>query len=384
MDKGKRPVEIMHIVPRVGEEASGPSYTVVRLCRELYAIGENLRLVALDGNGGSETIPFLETYPMRPMFRRLGLSPRMHGRLVGAAEHADILHNHSLWMMPNVYPGWAVRGKSCRLVVSPRGTLSRWALKRSAWKKRIFWALLQGPAVRRASCFHATAEHEYEDIRSAGLRGQPICVIPNGIDVPEMKSKPAAPSRVLLFLGRIHPVKGIDMLLGAWAAVAHRFPEWELRIAGPDNDGYLPKMQETAKELGLKRVVFCGPLYGEAKQAAYQEADLYVLPTHTENFGVTVAESLAAGTPAIVSKGAPWSGLEENGAGWWIEIGVDPLVACLENALSRSPGELTSMGRAGREWMMRNYSWPKIGRMMHMTYRWLLKGGETPAWVRLD
>jgi glycosyltransferase involved in cell wall biosynthesis len=384
MINSEKPISTVQIVPNVDEEASGPSYTVVRLCRELLACGENLSLVALDRNIPPQAIPFLKTYPMRSVMTRLGFSPLMRDCLAGAAEHSDIMHNHSLWMMPNVYPGWAVRGTSCRLVVSPRGTLSRWALNRSAWKKRVFWALMQGPAVRRASCFHATSKREYEDIRSAGLRRQPVCVIPNGIDVPEMKPKPAAHSRMLLFLGRVHPVKGVDILLRAWSAVGPRFPGWELRIAGPDNNGCLPKMQALAGELRLKRVVFCGPLYGEAKQAAYHEAELYVLPTHTENFGVTVAESLAAGTPAIVTKGAPWGGLEENRAGWWIDTGIDPLVACLEDALSRSRTELTSMGQSGCEWMIRDYSWPRIGQMMHLTYKWLLFGGETPSWVRLD
>ena len=245
---------------------------------------------------------------------------------------------------------------------------------------------MQGPAVHRADCLHATSEREYEDIRAAGLRGQPVCVIPNGIDVSRMKSKPTkltARGRVVLFLGRIHPVKGVDILLRAWAAVGHKFPEWELRIAGADNNGYLARMQTLAEDLKLERVIFCGPLYGNAKQAAYREADLYVLPTHTENFGVTVAESLASGTPAIVTKGAPWNGLEEHRAGWWIDIGIDPLVCCLEEAMSRSSGELASMGGAGREWMMKDFSWPKIGQMMHLTYEWLLYGGETPAWVRV-
>lgn len=379
----EKQIRIIQVVPRIDEEASGPSYTVVRLCHELAARGENLSLVTLNG-GQSVELPFLETYPARPVMRRLGFSPAMRDRLTRAANHSDILHNHSLWMMPNVYPGWAVRGTSCRLVISPRGTLSRWALNRSAWRKRIFWTVMQGPVLRRASCLHATAESEYEDIRSAGLRGQPVCVIPNGIDVPEAENKPLNRYRTLLFLGRIHPVKGVDILLRAWSAVEPRFSEWRLRIVGPDNDGYLPRMQAMAEKLGLKRVAFCGPLYGNEKQAAYREAELFVLPTHSENFGVTVAEALAAGIPAIVTKGAPWKGLQEHEAGWWIDLGVDPLMACLEEAMSRSRNELMDRGRAGRDWIMRDYSWARVGQMMHATYEWLLFGGETPSWVRLD
>ena len=134
----------------------------------------------------------------------------------------------------------------------------------------------------------------------------------------------------------------------------------------------------------LKRVVFRGPLFGEEKLQAYREADLYVLPTHSENFGITVAEALAAGTPTIVTHGAPWAGLAEHGAGWWIDVGVEPLVACLEKALSTSPQCLGEMGKAGHEWMKRDFSWERISAQFLVTYRWMLTGGEPPPWVRFD
>lgn len=190
--------------------------------------------------------------------------------------------------------------------------------------------------------------------------------------------------RQLLFLGRIHPVKGVDVLLRAWQAVEHRFPDWDLCIVGPDDGGYRREMEDLAARLGLKRVVFRGPLFGEEKLRAYRESSLFVLPTHSENFGIAVAEALAAGTPAIVTKGAPWRGLENQGAGWWIDIGVDPLIACLEKALDSQPATLSEMGRAGRDWMSRDYSWDRIGEKFEATYRWILKGGETPSWVRLN
>lgn len=163
-----------------------------------------------------------------------------------------------------------------------------------------------------------------------------------------------------------------------------RFPDWELRIVGPDNGGYLAEMQALAARLRLERVMFAGTLYGEEKLRAYREASLFVLPTHSENFGMTVAEALAAGTPAIVTKGAPWGGLEQQGAGWWIDIGVDPLVACLEDALSRSPQSLAEMGQNGRGWMEAEFSWAQVGQRMAETYRWILNGGNKPEWVVRD
>lgn len=257
------------------------------------------------------------------------------------------------------------------------------ALGINALQKKIFWHVLQAPALRAAACFHATAESEYEDIRRLGFR-QPVCILPNGIDVPPLEETPNSGCRQLLFLGRVHPIKGIDVLLRAWQAVEDRFLDWELHIAGPDNGGYLAEMQALAAKLRLERVVFHGPLFGEEKLRAYRAASLFVLPTHSENFGMTVAEALAAGTPAIVTKGAPWEGLDKQGAGWWIDIGVDSLSVCLEQALATPPAHLAEMGRAGREWMLRDYSWERIGAQLSVVYRWLLEGGETPPWVRLD
>jgi len=378
-------MRVIHVVPAITEEAAGPSYSVPRLCESLIGTGVDVQLAALDWAAMPVSLPYLKTFPLGLGPRRLGVSPKMRRWLKQevTSGRVDIIHNHSLWMMPNVYPGYAVRDSSCHLVVSPRGTLSKRALGINALQKQIFWRVLQAPMLRAATCFHATAESEYEDIRRLGFR-QPVCILPNGIDVPPLEQTPNSGRRQLLFLGRIHPIKGIDTLLRAWQAVEDRFPDWELHIAGPDNGGYLAGMQALAAQLRLERVVFRGPLFGEEKLRAYRAASLFVLPTHSENFGMTVAEALAAGTPAIVSKGAPWGGLEKQGAGWWLDIGVDPLVACLEVALATPPTHLAEMGRAGREWMLRDYSWERIGVQLSAVYRWLLEGGETPPCVRLD
>jgi glycosyltransferase involved in cell wall biosynthesis len=377
-------MRVIHVVPAVSDEASGPSHSVLRLCESLIGTGADARVVTVDADSARSARPYLVRFPMGLGPRRLGVSPQMHRWLNANAGRVDLIHNHSLWMMPNVYPGRVCRrNERCRLVVSPRGTLSRWALSLHAIRKRVFWHLLQAPAVRGAVCFHATAESEYEDIRSLGFR-QPVCILPNGVDVPAIQTSPSADRRQLLFLGRIHPTKGVDILLRAWRAVEHRFPQWELHVAGPDSGGHLAKVQLLAAQLNLHRVTFRGPLYGEAKRRAYEAASLFVLPTHSENFGMAVAEALASGTPAVVTVGAPWSGLNDEGAGWWIDIGVDPLVACLEEALASPPELLGQMGAAGRHWMTRDFAWRRIGEQCAATYGWLLQGGEAPPWVRLN
>jgi len=157
-----------------------------------------------------------------------------------------------------------------------------------------------------------------------------------------------------------------------------------LHIVGPDNDGHLADVRALAAALKLERVVLSGPLYGKDRLNAYRAADLFVLPTHSENFAMTVAEALAAGTPAVVTVAAPWAGLPREGAGWSIALGVDPLVACLEGALRLSPDRLAQMGLAGHRWMANEFAWPRIAQQCARTYQWLLNGGDAPACVRMN
>jgi glycosyltransferase involved in cell wall biosynthesis len=246
--------------------------------------------------------------------------------------------------------------------------------------KKAFWLLEQKSALMAASCFHATSVSEYEDIRRMGFR-QAVAVIPNGVDVPDLPPKFVGSKRTLLFLGRIYPGKGLDVLLSAWGRIQDRFPAWGLRVVGPDDSGYLSKMRRLARELRIERVEFCGALFGREKWRAYREADLFVLPTSSENFGMSIAESLAAGTPAIVSKGAPWAALESQQAGWWIDIGVEPLVDCLREVLGRTPESLAEMGMRGRRWMAADFSWTQVGQQMGATYRWLLDRADRPNCV---
>jgi len=217
---------------------------------------------------------------------------------------------------------------------------------------------------------------------------QPVTLIPNGIDLPKYKGlskTKVSRERTLLFLGRLHPVKGIDILLKVWRILQDEFHDWNLKIVGPEQHGqYARQLKEMANEFGIERLVFEGPLYGEDKFDAYRSADLYVLPTHSENFGMTVAEALASGTPAIVSQGAPWEGLEREGAGWWPEIGENPLAAALKKAMSMSPERLQLMGQNGRAWMEREFTWQGAAQNMLETYEWLLGLRDQPENVFID
>ncbi len=372
-------------------EASGPTYSVLRLCESLLNEQQVLTLAALDWAPLPKRPGFLKTFPIGYGPRRLGRSPEMLRWLSErcSSGEVNVLHNHGMWQMNAVYPAWAVKSSNVQLVYSPRGAFSEWAMQHGSFVKRLFWPVLQRPAARAANCFHATAESEYRDIRRLGFT-QPVAIIPNGIDLPIPHHRQECDQRTLLFLGRLHVVKGLDLLLPAWGAVQKAFPQWRLVIVGGDDgyygvSGYLGELMAKVQALGLERVEFRGPLYGEEKLQAYRDADLYVLPSYSENFGMTVAEALAIGTPALVSKGAPWADLEVNGAGWWFDVGVAPLVDCLRDAMCRTPLALNAMGERGRTWMEKDFAWNGIGSKMAATYRWLCdKNLPVPPWIRLN
>ncbi|MEB3196898.1 MAG: glycosyltransferase [Candidatus Sericytochromatia bacterium] len=374
----------VHIVPALAEDASGPTYVVTRLLPALQAQGCRADLATLEASPDRER-PWLHAFPRGAGPRRWGASPALLAwlRNEAATSRIGVLHNHSLWMWPNVYPGWVARRFRLPYVVSPHGTLSPWAMRSGSPLKRLVWPLLQRPALAPVSCFHATALHERDDIRRWGFR-QPVAVIPSGIDLPVWRPKHHCLPRTLLFLGRLHPVKGLDGLLHAWARLEGAHPDWQVRIVGPDVGGHRAVLERLAGRLGLQRVQFAGPLAGEAKWQALAEAELFVLPSHSENFAVAVAEALAAGTPALVSQAAPWGELPLRGAGWWVAPGLDPWVAALDQALGRPAAELSAMGELGRAWMAREFDWAVVAGRMAETYRWLLTGGALPPWISRD
>ncbi len=378
-------MKVLQVVPGIAHESSGVSLYMTALCKGLYAAGCDVTLY-------STGLPKDITFPCRAVecavksfpTPKLGRSPDMFRRLKVACKDADIVHNNSLWMMPNVYPYWAARGQRIKVVTSPHGTMNKWALKRG-WLRKTIFGCIQYPALKRTDMFHATCEKEHDEIRALGY-SQPIAIIPIGVDIPpEVRTdvQSGGGLRKLVFFGRIHKVKAVDNLVRAWGRVANRFDGWELVIAGPDC-GFRPELETIISEGGIPRVRFAGEINGNAKYEFLSNADLCVLPSHTENFGATVAEALACGTPAIASHGTPWKGLMENGCGWWIPIGVEPLVTQLNESLAMDDVKLRSMGAKGREWMKRDFDWNAIGREMKVAYEWLLGMAERPEWVRVD
>ena len=381
-------VDVVQVIAGLDPRNGGPSYSVPRLAAALAAGGIRQSILAVADDGAANhaiTFFYRQNWAQIPVLRGLRASAALRTALYHRAASTDLVHVHGLWLMPNVYAGRAAKRAGKPLVVSPRGMVAPAALAFSRRKKAVFWRMLQGPAYAGAGVWHATSDEEAEDIRRFGVAA-PIAVIPNGIDLPStIAAHPnVAQNRTILFLSRLHPKKNLPALLGAWRRIVQDLPEWRLVIAGPDEGGHRAQLEAQVAQFAIPRVQFAGPVYAADKAALIGCADLFVLPTLSENFGIAVAELLAAGVPAIVTKGAPWQGLQTHRAGWWIDHGVDPLEAALRKATALTPCERRAMGARGRDWMSRDFGWDGIGNEMSAVYRWVLGQADRPACVLTD
>ena len=396
------PLRPVHVIAGLDPAHGGPSYSVPRLCEALAAAGAEPVLLSvasarhITGRDMSLGDTAARTYADRrfaqdltrvPGLRALRCSAAFAAALKEAAATADIVHDHGLWLLPNLQAGWAAAASGKAFVVSPRGMLSPAALTFSAAKKRVFWKLLQGPVIRRAVCLHATSGQEYAELRAFGLC-HPIAVIPNGIELPRERPAPGCPEcaggeREVLSLGRMHPKKGLETLLRAWAAIEQAHPGWRLSLIGPGEDRYIGTLRVMARGLGLRHVSFGPAVYGAAKWDAYRAADLFVLSSLNENFGLTAAEALAAGIPVIATTGTPWSRLPAEGCGWWVEPAPEALAAALAAAMALTRPALREMGMNGRAWMAREFSWHRAACEMAAVYAWLIGRADKPPSVRL-
>jgi glycosyltransferase involved in cell wall biosynthesis len=262
--------------------------------------------------------------------------------------------------------------------------LEPWAINNSKWKKKLAWMLYQKKDLKRVTAFHATAESEAESIRRLGFK-QPIAVIPNGVELPELNQSSVinhqiSDKKTALFLSRINPKKGLPMLLDVWRKLA---PEnWRLVIAGNDDSNHLPVLERKIAELGLSdQVEIVGPLFGVDKEAAFHNADLFVLPSYSENFGIVVTEALGYHVPVLTTTGCPWQELETHDCGWWVDPTPEGVLAGLQQALMATPDRLSEMGMRGRKLVEEKYQWPGIAERMAAFYEWLINGGKQPEFV---
>lgn len=304
----------------------------------------------------------------------------------------DLLHVHGLWTyLSLVSVRWSESGPNVKpYLVSPHGMLDAWALRNSGWKKRIAATLFERRHLERAFCLHAVNRAEALAIRAFGLRN-PICVIPNGVEIPDAfaESLPAPWSgefsngrKVLLYLGRLHPKKGLATFLRGWHAAISKKSGWVLSVAGWDEAGHRAELEGLVAELGIAdSVKFVGPLFGAPRTAAYRNADAFVLPSLSEGQPLAVLEAWAYGLPVVMTSTC---NLEEGfGAGAAIRTGqsVQETVEALRGLFSFSEADLREMGGRGRALVAENFSWSASAAQMFEVYQWMLGASTRPASV---
>jgi glycosyltransferase involved in cell wall biosynthesis len=392
------PIRVLHVTPSLDPAVgTGPAVVLAELATEQRRQGLEVTVVTVDPPGAAEQV----TGPMRGLGIGVHLTGPRRGPLKkGAASRVtvrrvlragvDLVHVHAMWLhLPHCAAAEA-RRHNTPYVFSPHGMLEPWALRKSALRKRLFLWARGRRDLEGAAAIHATAGMEARNIAALGLRN-PVLVAPVGVDLAryavsggrervDSRWPALAGKRLVLFMGRIDPVKGTLNLARAWGALASEFPGWRLAIAGADWHGHKAEFLAALAAHG-GGAEFLGPVYGEDKSALLASCDLLVQPSFQENFGITIAESLASARPVITTRGTPWGVLETRGAGWWIEIGAAPLGAAMRDAMSRSRPELDEMGRRGRALIEEHFTWPMITRTMTSMYGWLLGRNSLPPGV---
>lgn len=346
----------------------GPAVSLSRLALELSEAGVEVGLWAPDGT--ALTTPLL---PSRSQIERFA------GTATSALANfgpPHLLHDNGIWLSHNHELARLAKRWGMPRVVSTRGMLEPWATKHKAWKKRVAWRLYQEHDLMAAQHLHATAVMEAENLSLLRL-SVPISVVPNGVDLPERNSFGArgedesgsgSGPNVALFLGRIYPVKGLPMLIEAWGQVRPR--GWRLHIAGPDESNHRREVERAVRANNLADVVsFLGPVNAPDRERVYSHADLFVLPTHSESFGMAIAEALAHGLPVVTTTGAPWPMLVARGCGWRVEPTVERIAEALCEAMACDRSTLRTMGAKGRAYVAAEFSWPAVAQSMITLYR---------------
>jgi glycosyltransferase involved in cell wall biosynthesis len=297
----------------------------------------------------------------------------------------DVVHIHGLWTPFEWRAYREARARGARVVISPHGSLEPWAIRHKRVKKLAAWVLYQKRILQQADLLVASSDIEKDNFRELGLTA-PIAVIPVGVNVSDrpgdlFESGMIDREKVVLFLARLSPKKGIPDLLEAWHGLTDR-RGYELHIHGYGPTSYRAYLEHRISALQMEHhVKLLGPLYGEEKWRKLQRSSIYALPSYSENFGITIAEALLSGLPVITSRATPWGELSSRSLGWIVDNDVTQLRNALQLAVSMDTEELRPIRNDARDYAQK-YMWRPIADRYVDTYNWISAPGSTrPDWV---
>lgn len=361
-------MKIVHYIPSIDRTAGGTSTYMQMLAKGLGEIAEVHIITHASENPlvmKNCTVHYVHNY------QPFSYSWKITIAFLLDEIKPDIVHVNCCWLPACASVQRIAQKRGYKVVLTPHGMLEPWIIKRHYWTRKVpaLW-LYQKAAVQRADCVQATAESERDNLLKLGYNSN-IKVVRLGIDADGIEMKKSwKKTRQILFLSRVHVKKGINFLVEAADVLRNELQGYKILVAGEGNADYVEAMKRMICDRGLQDIVqLIGGVYGDEKWRLFQTSDFFVLPTHSENFGLAIAESLASGTPVITTVGTPWSDLNSSEAGAWIEIGTEPLVETLRRFLSLSEDELETMGRNGRRLIETKYSAHVMAEQMMEVYK---------------
>lgn len=379
-------MRVAHVVPGLSAERGGPPRVILPLLDDLRSKGVRLCIYTVEDRSGEvlSVPPAVEHRVFAPTWLASwwrGHAHRLAAELRQSAEGFNLIHIHELWHYPHLVAATAASRSSTPYVVTVHGNLDPWALHYKRMRKRLYWRLAQRRLLAGASRLHAITAAEADHIHRMGL-SVPVVVIPNGVSLKEFEQMPPPndfrerhprlrSGRIILFLGRLHPVKGLDLLAQAFSRIAASpsFRDVFLVVAGPDESNLRPKLEETLGSAGLlDRILFTGMLDARAKLSALAAADLFVLPSYSEGLSLATLEALACGVPVVITESCNFPEVAAAGAGEVVRADARALEAALRKVL-RDEAMRARMGAMGRRLVEERYTWDKLGDRMLELYR---------------
>lgn len=350
-------------------QGGGLGKAAIDLHKAFLSVGTDSFFVSTKEGENDHSIP--NSY----LGKRTGLpkcfySKALNDRAPAWGDEMDIFHGHGFYVYPNWLFGKQARKKSKMLIYHPHGFLEPWILARSRIPKKLAHFLFENENFKYAQLWRALTNKEADQIRACGVTA-PVVVAANGVHLKEYDREteadliPPKTKKRLLFLARIHPKKGLKILLEIWPQIHQQFGDWEIVVAGPDEGGHRTELEQLAESLELTdSVSFIGTVSGDTKLAWLKSSDLFILPSYSEGFSVAVLEAMTCGKPVLITTGCNFPEVSDENAGWICEAEHASLQSTLRNALALSDEDRQAMGRCGRSLVERKYTWTKIAETL--------------------
>ena len=382
-------MKILHVIANLAPRYGGPSKACFEMARAVARLGHTVSIYTTNQDGPTE----LDVPTDQPVVRdgvEIRYFPIQHPRFLGfsvplalalreAIREYDIVHIHSLYLFHNLVAAHYCRKHGIPYIIRPHGTLDPFLYRRHRLRKRIVELLFENKNIKQAAAIHFTTEDE-KKLAEPYIFQRPGIVVPLGLELDDYENLPAPGvfrarypetqgKKLILFFGRLNFKKGLDILARAFGELARARDDVHLVIAGPDNDGFGEQVRAWLnEERVLERTTFTGMLQGEDKLAVLHDADMFVLPSYSENFGISVIEAMACGLPVIISdKVNLWREVEAGGAGKVVPCRVDRLrKAMLE--LLENPKATEQMGECGKVLVKEHFQWDTIGKVLEDVY----------------